>query len=88
MLPDYAKSCKHNQQLNAFDYASFMRVLPMRRMFQVLLYAGFMHHFNLITVSVKYSTLWKQINANQHTGSNDFQYKKGKQPRAAPQSEL
>ena len=41
MLFDYAKSCKNNRKLNAFDYASFMRVLPMRRMFQVLLYATF-----------------------------------------------
>ena len=45
MLFDYAKSCKNNKKLNTFDYASFMRVIPMRRMFQVLLYAGFMHHF-------------------------------------------
>ena len=45
MLFDYAKSCKNNQKLNTFDYASFMRVLPMRRMFQVLLYAGFMCDF-------------------------------------------
>ena len=45
MLFDYATSCKYNQTLNTFDYASFMRVLPMRRMFQVLLYAGFMHQF-------------------------------------------
>ena len=45
MLFDYAKSCKNNQTLNTFDYASFMRFIPMRRMFQVLLYAGFMHDF-------------------------------------------
>ena len=45
MLFDYAKSCKNNQKLNIFDYASFMRVLPMRGMFQVLLYAGFMRDF-------------------------------------------
>ena len=45
MLFDYAKSCKNNQKLNTFDYASFMRVIPMRRMFQVLLYAGFMRDF-------------------------------------------
>ena len=45
MLFDYAKSCKNNQKLNTFAYANFMRVIPMRRMFQVLLYAGFMQHF-------------------------------------------
>ena len=45
MLFDYATSCKNNRKLNAVAYASFMRVLPMRRMFQVLLYAGFMHVF-------------------------------------------
>ena len=41
MLFDYAKSCKYNRKLNTFDYASFMRVIPMRRMFQLLLYARF-----------------------------------------------
>ena len=45
LLFDYAKSCKNNQKLNTFAYASFMRFIPMRRMFQVLLYAGFMQHF-------------------------------------------
>ena len=45
MLFDYAKSCTYKQKLNTFDYASFMRVRPMRRMFQCLLYAGFMHIF-------------------------------------------
>ena len=45
MLFDYAKSCKNNQQLHTFDYASFMRVPPMRRMFQVLLYAGLCRDF-------------------------------------------
>ena len=45
MLFDYAKSCEHNDIFNTFDDASFMRFLPMRRMFQVLLYAGFMRDF-------------------------------------------
>ena len=45
VLFDYATSCKHNQQINTFGYASFVRFIPMRRMFQVLLYAGFMQHF-------------------------------------------
>ena len=58
MLFDYAKSCKYNQKLNTFDYASFMRFLPMRRMFQVLLYAGFMQHFYLIHFfSITYSSM-------------------------------
>ena len=42
MLFDHAKSCKNNDMFNTFDYASFLRFLPMRRMSQVLLYAGFM----------------------------------------------
>ena len=44
MLFDYDTSFENNQHFNTFDYASFMRFLPMRRMFQVLLYAGFMQH--------------------------------------------
>ena len=49
----FCKSYKYNQKLNTFDYASFMRVIRMRRMFQVLLYAGFMHHFSLNTFRYK-----------------------------------
>ena len=33
------------EEFRTYEYASFMRVIPVRRMFQVLLYAGFMQHF-------------------------------------------
>ena len=45
MLFDYTKRYKNNEMFSKFDYASFMRFLPMRRMFQVLLYACFMQYF-------------------------------------------
>ena len=55
LLFDYAKSCLHNLTFNTSDYARFMRVLPMRRMFQVLHKAGFMQHFSNAFSSITYS---------------------------------
>ena len=55
---DYAKSCKYNKKLNTFDYASCLRVMPMRRMFQVLPMLAVCIIFD--TFNLKYRTKNKQ----------------------------